>query len=419
MTGQPTASRARHAWLAWTLWTLTAVLVAFTFLFRWAYLTTDDPGAVIVNAAFLILFVASFSTVGALISVRRPRNAVGWIFCATGLLAVVAVFTDDYAEHGLIIEPGALPFVTIAAWVQNWIWPLVLCSTALFVLLFPDGRPPTRRWRPVTWTFAAALAGWAVSQALAPGRLVNAGYADATNPFGIEALGSVFWTIGGISLVLLLATSVASLASVIVRFRRSRGTERNQLKWIAYAAAVVLLVVLAQLAVEAIAPMNDALVNVMNLTLSTALTSVPIAAGIAILRHGLFDVDVLINRTLVYGVLTATLAGVYVGGVVLLQYLFGTFAGETSQIAVVASTLAIAALFNPLRRRVQAFVDRHFYRGKYDAAKALEGFSARLRGETDLDELSRDVAGVVRETVAPAHVSLWLRGADGSKEERR
>jgi hypothetical protein len=400
------------------LWTLTALLVAFTFLFRWAYPTANDLAAAIVNAAFLILFVASFSTVGALISARRPQNAVGWIFCATGLLAVVAVFTADYAEYGLVIEPSTLPYVRTAAWVQNWIWPLVLCPAALFVLLFPDGRPPSPRWRPVAWLFAVAIAGWAVSQALVPGRLVNADYADAINPFGIGPLGPVFRALGAVSGVLLLATSVASAASVVVRFHRSRGTERRQLKWVAYASAMMMLVILAELAVETVAPETDALVNVTNLTLSAALTGVPIAAGIAILRHGLYDIDLLINRTLVYGFLTAMLAVVYLAGVVLMQYAFRALTGGDSQLAVVASTLAIAALFNPLRRRVQTFVDRRFYRSKYDAAKTLEGFSARLREETDLDDLSRGLSALVRETVAPEHVSLWLRTVDGGKRER-
>jgi hypothetical protein len=332
-----------------------------------------------------------------------------------GLLAVVAIFTDDYAKYGLVLEPGALPFVRTAAWVQNWIWPLVLCPAALFVLLFPDGRPPSRRWRPVVWLFAAALAGWGVSQALLPGPLVNAGYADVVNPYGIGPLGAGFWALGGASLVLLLVTSVASVASVIVRFRRSSGTERRQLKWIAYAGTVMILVVFAQLGVEAAAPENDALVNVMSLTLSTSLTSIPLAAGIAILRHGLYDIDVLINRTLVYGSLTAMLAGFYLGGVVLLQYLSSDFVGGDSQLAVVASTLAIAALFNPLRRRVQAFVDRRFYRRKYDAAKTLEEFSRRLRDETDLDALREGSVAVVHETVAPEHVSMWLRTDTGGK----
>jgi len=394
---------------------MAALLVAFTFLFRWAYPMADDPAAAtVINAAFLILFVASFSTVGALIASRRPRNTIGWIFCASGLLAGLAVFTDDYAQYALVLYPGTLPFARTAAWVQNWVWPLVLCPAALFVLLFPDGRPPSRRWRPVAWIFAAALAGWAVSQALIPGRLVNAGY-DATNPFGIEALRSVFWMLGGVSLVLLLVASVASVASVVVRFRRSRGTERNQLKWIAYAAAVMMLVVLAQLTVESVVPMNDALVNALNLALSTTITGVPIAAGIAILKHGLYDIDVLINRTLVYGALTAMLAGVYLGGVVLSQSLFRTFAGGDPHLAVVASTLAIAALFTPLRRVIQSFIDRRFYRKKYDAAKSLEEFSRRLRDETDLDALREGSLAVVRETVAPEHVSIWLRTGTGGK----
>jgi hypothetical protein len=200
---------------------------------------------------------------------------------------------------------------------------------------------------------------------------------------------------------------LASAASLVVRFRRSRGEERLQLKWVAYAAAVTVAIVVPAVAVTRGASPSPIIV--------VAAPLVPVAAGVAILRYRLYDIDVVINRTLVYGLLTALLVVVYFGGVVVLQYVFRMLTGGESQLAIVASTLAIAALFDPLRRRVQAFVDRRFYRRKYDAAKTLAAFNARLRHETELDTLSGEVVGVVREAMQPAHVSVWLRPDTASK----
>ncbi|MDQ3602253.1 MAG: hypothetical protein M3385_00075 [Actinomycetota bacterium] len=211
------------------------------------------------------------------------------------------------------------------------------------------------------------------------------------------------------SSVLLLVTVLASVFAIVFRFLRSEGDERRQIKWVAYAGAVVALVLVLQLTDLTALPETDLLVEILNLGLVVSLTGVPLAAGVAILKYRLYEIDTIINRTLVYGVLTALLALVYVGSVVLLQTLFRALTGGDSQLAVVASTLAIAALFNPLRRRIQTVVDRRFYRSKYDAVKTLEAFSATLRDETDLDALSGELVTVVRETVQPARVSLWLR----------
>ena len=197
---------------------------------------------------------------------------------------------------------------------------------------------------------------------------------------------------------------VASGAAVIVRFRQSRGDERQQLKWFAYAVGVMVFVFVTWFSLVVIG-----LVGPTSLMYEAPLIGLPVATGIAILRYRLYDIDVIVNRTLVYGSLTLVLALMYFGGIVVLQRLFVTLTGEQSTLAVVASTLLIAALFTPLRRRIQSFIDRRFYRRKYDAAKTLEAFSATLRDETDLDALRNDLVGVVRETMQPAHVSLWLR----------
>src|SRR5215210_7477456 len=402
-------------WLAWSLWALTVLLMALTVVFTVLYPLSRDAASNAVNFAIAILFVVTFQTVGALIASRRPENPIGWVFCGMGLALVAAVFFGNYAQYSLVVETGALPRAETAAWVGNWIWLVALSPLGFFLLLFPDGHAPSPRWRWVAWLQAVTLVGWFVSQAFAPGPMVNAGYESVDNPYGIEAAGSILQVIGAISGFLLLGTVLASALSLVVRFRRSRGDERRQIEWVAYSGALVALVIIVQLGVETALPETNALVEVLNLSLVVSLTSVPVAAGVAILKYRLYEIDEIINRTLVYATLTATLVLVYVGGVVSLQYAFRTLAGSETQLAVVVSTLTIAALFVPLRRRVQGFVDRRFYRRKYDAAKTLEAFSARLRDETDLDRLGGELVSVVNATVQPAHASLWLRDTE---EER-
>jgi hypothetical protein len=397
------------SWLAWSLWTSTVALMALTILFVTLHPLPGDPATHIVNLAVAILFVATFPTVGAMIASRRPHNPIGWIFCGMSLLLIVAMFSGSYAEYSLVVAPGSLPWATSAAWVGNWIWPVALVPIGFFLLLFPDGRLPSRRWVIVAWLQSAALLGWFVSQAFVPGPLVNSGYEFVLNPYGVESLGGVLKVLGAISGILLIGSVLASAISIVVRFYRSRGDVRRQIKWVAYAGTLVIIVVILQVIIETVLPEGDTLTDVLNLTFVTSLTSVPIAAGIAILRYRLYDIDLLINRTLVYGLLTMSLILAYIGSVVILQGTFRSLTGSESQLAVVASTLAVAALFNRLRWRIQAFIDRRFYRRKYDSRKILEAFSATLRDETDLEALNGELVGVVRETMQPAHVSLWVR----------
>lgn len=399
----------RPFWLAWSLWALTSALMGLTVAFALVYPSSGGATNRALNLAIGILFVATFGTVRAVIASRRPENPIGWVFCGMVLFLMVAWLCGNYAQYALVVEPGALPGAATAAWVGNWIWLLALSPLGFFLLLFPDGRPPSPLWRPVAWVQAAALAGWVVSHALVPGPLLNAGYPSVDNPYGIEAAGGVLRATGLVSGLLLLATVFLSAFSLVVRFRRSGGEERRQIKWVAYAGALVALVLVVQLGVEAALPETDRLVEVLNLSFVVTLTGVPIAAGVAILRYRLYDIDVITNRTLVYGTLTVLLAAVYLGGVVSLQYAFRGLTGQTSQLAVVASTLLMAALFGPLRRRVQAFIDHRFYRGKYDAARTLATLGGRLRDETDLNALSTTLVAAVRETVQPEHASLWLR----------
>src|SRR5215204_3291848 len=272
---------------------------------------------------------------GGLIASRRPENPIGWVFCGMGLTLVAAVFFGNYAQYSLVVEPGALPWAETAAWVGNWIWLVELSPLGLFLLLLPDGRPLSRRWRWVVWLQAVALICWVVSQALAPGPMINAGYESVDNPYGFEALGVLLKVIGAVSGFVILMTVLASVFSIVFRFRRSRGDERRQIKWVAYAGAVVALVLMMQLAVETALPKTYVLVDILILSLVVAFIGVSIAAGVAILKYRLYEIDTIINRTIVYGTLTALLVLVYVGSVVLLQTLFRALTGQESQLVVV------------------------------------------------------------------------------------
>ncbi len=389
--------------LAWTVWTISVASSAFGLLLL--YLNGSFAPFFDESLGVDAVVAVTYSTVGVVVASRRPENAVGWLFCTIGLLHGIAVFTGQYAAYALLTRPEALPAGVAAAWLGTWIWvPGVALNVTFLLLLFPYGRPPSPRWWPVAWLGASAAVLGSAVIAVLPWDELNAGV-PADNPLeiaGVLAFRSEIVVLIGLSGA---ASTLLCVLSVIVRFRRARGEERQQLKWFAYAGGLYVLTIFVP------HPM------VANLQLLTA-TFLPIAAGVAILRYHLYDIDILINRTLVYGALTAALALVYFGSVATLQYAFRAVTGGDSQLVIVASTLAIAALFGPLRRRIQAFIDRRFYRRKYDAAKTLAAFSARLRDETDLDALSNDLVGVARGTMQPEYASLWLRPEASRKAER-
>jgi hypothetical protein len=407
------------AWLAWSLWALTSALTALSIVLLFLNRSQRDIFSFWAEYTWGALV---FSTVGAVIASRRPENRIGWIFCAAGLFAGVHHFSAEYAIYA---APQGTLLAASLAWLASWTWVPYIGLLLSLGLLFPTGRLPSRRWRPYAALVVAVCLAGAALVALAPGSI--SGLGSVENPAGIEGLGAI----GGVRADYLAQAALGALAlatalSMFKRLLGARGEERQQLKWFAYAAAVLACgVVLAY----TIAPLiSVSWVNRVGLGLVVVGTlSVPVAVGIAILRHHLYDIDILINRTLVYGTLTATLVALYFGGIVLLQGVsnvvlqvpFRALIGQESQLATVAATLAIAALFNPLRRRIQAFIDRRFYRRKYDAAKTLEAFSATLRDETDLDSLSEDLVAVVRETMQPTHVSLWLRPDAGSEVSRK
>jgi hypothetical protein len=380
--------------LAWAVCGTVLVLVACTV---WLGLLNRSEAG---NMALLVALVAVV-VVGGVVASRRPANTVGWLFLASAVCFALDSFSTEYATYGLVTEPGSLPAATLMAWVQTWAWvPGVMMLFSLLPLYFPNGRLVSPRWRWVVFFALVFFAVLGIDSAFLSGAPLGEGLA---NPYKVEAPRAVRELLDAVVLPAYFAVLFASAASLVVRFRRSPGEERQQIKWLAFAVTTIPLWFLVNPAIDAVIPLPIAAIDAL------MFASLPVAAGIAILRYRLYDIDVLINRTLVYGSLTVTLAAVYFGSVVVLQRIFVAITGGDSQLTIVASTLAIAALFNPLRRRVQAFVDRRFYRNKYDAARTLEAFAAKLRDETDLDSLSGDVVAVIRETLEPEHASLWLR----------
>jgi hypothetical protein len=361
--------------------------------------------------ACLSVVILAFSTVGALIASRRPENPIGWLFCSGAFIWGLGELSLEYGVYALITAPGALPAGVWVAWFGAWARGIGGFFMVLFLLLlFPTGRLPTPRWRVVVWAALGYIVLFTLVNWLTP---VSQDFrlSSVRNPLGFDL--EIMNLLGGVLYLSLPLLLLASGAAVIVRFRRSRGDERQQIKWFAYAVTIMVFLFTLGHSLGL-----TQIVGVAPLVFAIPLTGLPVAAGIAILKYRLYDIDLVINRTLVYATLTATLIALYFGGIVLLQWLFVALTGEKSTLAVVASTLLIAALFTPLRRRIQSFIDRRFYRRKYDARKTLEAFSTKLREETDLEALNNELVGVVRETMQPSHVSLWLRPEMASKGEQ-
>ena len=310
-------------------------------------------------------------------------------------------FCGEYAIYTLLAAPGSLPAGEAAAWIRYWIWVPYLGLGVFLFLLVPNGKLPGSSWRWFARLSVLLVLTGTGLVAIDPEPIRSLG--PIQNPLGIECMPSLSWTVEAVMFALIFVAT----ASLFMRLHYSRGIERQQIKWITYAAVTGIS---GAILMYTIAEATDVLwlKGFGFVLLTIGLVGIPISMGIAILRYRLFEIDLIINRTLVYGSLTATLVLFYFGSVTALQYLFSLLTGQGNTLAIVASTLAIAALFNPLRRRIQGFVDRRFYRRKYDAAKTLKAFGARLREETDLEKISDGLVGVVRETMQPSHVSLWL-----------
>lgn len=375
------------ALLAWTLWVLSLVGAVATVL--------EEPSveSFMFGAMFLV-----FGTVGLVLALRVPGNAVGWILAWVGAISGIGGALALWASTGVA---GA----DVANWILIWLFfPIIGLVTIPLLLLFPTGRLLSPRWR-----FALGMAPLFVVMAS-----VGAAYYPLTpeeggpNPYALEGAEETLLFLQDVSGIPLLIGIVAGLASIVVRYRHGSAVERQQLKWFLAAAATVPVAILAG---------DQAQTTLQVIVVPAAFSLLPIAIAVAILRYRLYDIDRIINRALVYGVLTASLVGVYLGTVVTLQLVLRSVTGQQSQLVVVASTLAVAALFSPLRRRLQEFIDRRFYRKKYDAARTLEAFNARLRNETDLDSLKGELLSVVQQTMQPEHASLWLREPEEKRPE--
>jgi hypothetical protein len=388
-------SRRTAAWLAWVVCAISLGLTALNFVLIAFILSLDTPAYFFWPE--LTVLAIGYSVIGAIIASRLPTHPIGWICCAIGLIAAVDHFGGEYSVYALLAQSDPLPGGKAMLWLQDWLWMLFVGLIVFLLLLFPTGRLPSSRWRPFAWVSVVVILVAVILTASMP------------LPSSVGEIQDYFdEPPSPIQLSVLLLGLVAA-ASVVVGRRNARGVERQQIKWLLYAAPIWFFGSALKIAVFYFTPLEGP----WSLLVGYLLVGVgglggPVAIGVAILRYRLYEIDTLINRTLVYGALTAALVAVYVGSIVVLQGLVRALTGQESQLAIVASTLAVAALFNPLRHRIQGFIDRRFYRRKYDAAKTLEAFSAKLRDETDLDALNVELVGAVRETMQPVHVSLWL-----------
>jgi hypothetical protein len=373
--------------LAWGLWGLALALIAAGLAVNPVQVTAGEEG---ILAVLSLVFV----TTGAFLAGRRPANPVGWLLLGWGMVMASGCFTGAYVNRGLVRDPGSLPGPSWVGWADGVIWHPAFGLLAFLLLLFPHGRLPSPRWRPFAWFTVAVYLTLSLAAAFAPGS-VELYYPEATPPVRLPVAGladGVFeWLLPGQLLVLATA-----LVSLVLRLRRASGEERQQVKWFVYTVVTVVLVFVTTTLVLGAG------------YLFPLFGLIPVAVAVAVFKYRLYDVDRLINRTMVYGLLTALLIGVYTGLVFLLGGLLDPATGD-SALAVAASTLAVAALFQPARRRVQELVDRRFNRRRYDAARTVERFSGRLRDQVDLDTLSAELLGVVDHTVQPASASLWLR----------
>jgi hypothetical protein len=350
------------------------------------------------EGSVLYIGLSLYAVIGALLASLRPRNPIGWLFLCAPLSAAVGVFSDELAIYGLVTAPGTIPvwIAQTAAWLATWVWMGNLAPLVFVVLLFPSGRLPSERWRPIGWAIAISFLVFTFIFALGtPG---NQDHPEIKNPLAIQQLVPLGLLIQESFGVFIFIFGLAVL-SIVARYRAATALEKQQLKWIVMAGVFMVIAFTAGSALPS--PIAD-------FGFIAALVALPIAIAIAILRHRLYDIDVLINRTIVYTGLTVALGATFFGGLVLLQGLLRPVTGA-SELGVALSTLVSFTLFQPLRRAIQTAVDQRFNRRTYDAERTVDSFSSRLSDEIDLDALRGDLVAVVRNTMAPAHVSVWLR----------
>ena len=363
---------------------------------------------------FSAVAVVVYAGTGHVIANRVPRNAIGWVLCLVGLSLAATMMTEQYALRGLVASPGSLPVARLAGWLSEVMFVLTFAPMFFLVLLFPDGRLPSRRWRPVLWALFAVAAGWEAQQ-LQAGTTIVGGFtnilvapkATYPNPLGVFPRHGWFSGFLLVTLFLGLVTLVLVVASVFARRRAASAELRKQLAWLGY---VGWLIVISVVAFFSYAVITHGRVNSLAGALFWAFLlvgpaiGIPLACAVAVLKYRLYEIDRLISRTVAYAIVTGLLVGVYAGLVLLTTQVFRFH----TPVAVAASTLAAAALFNPVRRRVQQMVDRRFNRARYDADQTITAFAARLKDAVDLDSLRDDLAGVVHQALEPAHVSVWI-----------
>jgi hypothetical protein len=345
----------------------------------------------------LLVAFSSFPILGAVIASRQERNAIGWLFIAMGFSVGLLIIAGEYTQWAFVLDPAPRPGRVLAAWLEQWLWYPWFAFIALIFLLFPNGRPPSHRWRWLVVTILVLL-GAICLLGMVEERLEGSGY-SISNPIGIQGLNDVESSAGAL-FILFIPVIILCVASVFVRFRRADTSQRQQLKVLALAASLLLLEMIF-----------GELLHLPGVFLPLALISVPVCIAIAILRYRLYDIDRIINKTIVYALVTGLALAVYAATV----FVIGTvIVGPSDNLTVAVATLAAAAVFRPVLRRVQVFVDRRFYRHRYDAQHTIDAFGLRLREETDLDELTDDLVGVVRTTMQPEHVSVWLKSQEAS-----
>jgi hypothetical protein len=405
MAVSPEARAARPGWwpgaLAWAVWALTMLgLAAGAWLDHLLRQTGSPETAWLLQASSVPLLVAAVSaaTVGALLGSRRPAHPVGWLLLGLGLLVVVNVIVSGYVGYGVVARPGALPAAGYLAGISNGVQVLWLACGGFVLLLTPTGSLHSPRWRWWARVAVAAPVLLVLLFAVDPQPMLPE-HPTVGNPLALPVPIGLLLAVAAVDAVIILATLVAAAGSLVVRFRRARGTERQQLRWLAFAAALAAVALLVAVAAGVMA--KDGVVLA---ALGTCVALLPLATGAAILRYRLYDLDRIISRTLAYGLLTVLL-GLGYAGVVLG---FGRLLGRDSSLVVAGATLAAAAVFQPARRRIQRVTDRRFNRRRYDAAQTIQAFSARLRQQVDLDTLTAELLAVVEETMQPTRVSIWL-----------
>ncbi len=401
------AQQARPRWwsgvLAWAVWALAMLGLAVAVWLDQLQRQGGSPEtAWLLQAATVPLLMAGVSaaTVGALVGSRRPAHPVGWLLLGLGLLVVVNGVVSGYVGYGLVARPGALPAASYLAGVSNGIQVLWVGCVSFVLLLTPTGSLPSPRWRWWARVAAAAPVLLVLLSAVDPQPLLPE-HPEVGNPLALPVPAGLLLAVAAVTAVIVLATLVAAAGSLVVRFRRARGVERQQLRWLAVGAALAAVALLVAVAAGAMAKPGVTVA-----ALGTCVALLPLATGAAILRYRLYDLDRIVSRTLAYGLLTVLLGSGYAAVVLGLGQLLGR---RQSSLVVAAAPLVVAAVFQPARRRIQAAVDRRFNRRRYDASRTIAAFSARLRQEVDLDTLAAELLAVVDQTMQPASASLWLR----------